>query len=178
MGKLNLTADTDGQKRVLDYLEQNASDALTEKINTGTKTMSGCWSYIREEARKKAKDNCAMIEDSEVYGWAVHFFEEDGIPEKADPKMTDADRRRMAENEERKEKERAEQEVKRKESERKLAEQAEAARKQKEREKAEREAKKAAEAAARAKEKAEKASGAVAGQISLFDFITGDAGRE
>ena len=73
------------QEMVLNYLEENASDALVEKINSGTKTMQGCWSYIRSEAKKQATNSCACIPDTEVFGWAVHFFEEDSVKEsKAD----------------------------------------------------------------------------------------------
>ena len=66
---------------ILAYINENASEALTEKINAGTKTMDGCMAYIAKEARKRATNNCACIEDKEVFGWAMHFFEEDDIPE-------------------------------------------------------------------------------------------------
>lgn len=77
--RINLKAATDNQKLILNYLEQNASDMLVEKINNGKKTLSECWSYITGEARKRAVSGCAVIEDREVYGWAVHFFQEDKI---------------------------------------------------------------------------------------------------
>lgn len=32
--------------------------------------------YIKSEAKKKAKDGMAMIEDDVVYGWAIHYFDE------------------------------------------------------------------------------------------------------
>jgi len=177
MGKINLTAENEGQKRVLEYLEQNASEALAEKINNGTKTMAGCWSYIRGEARKKAVNNCAVIEDAEVYGWAVHYFEEDDIPEKTETKQ---DLRKMAIDAEQREKEiaarnaerRAEEERKKAEKEaeeRKRIERAEEERRQKRLRAAER----AEAAAAKAKEREEKATGAVAGQLSLFDLLEG-----
>lgn len=79
MAKLNLKAEDAGQERVLAYLEENASDQLVEKINAGTKTMAGCWSYIRGRARSLAKNQCAVVEDKEVFGWAVHYFEEDDL---------------------------------------------------------------------------------------------------
>ena len=66
------------QKIIIDYLEANASDSLVEKINRCGKTMKDCWSYITQQARKRAQNGCAMIEDAEVYGWAVHYFEEEG----------------------------------------------------------------------------------------------------
>ena len=66
------------QKIIIDYLEEHASDSLVEKINRCGKTMKECWDYITSQAKKRAKNGCAMIEDAEVFGWAVHFFEEEG----------------------------------------------------------------------------------------------------
>ena len=76
-----LTAEGAAQKRILDYINENASEALTEKINSGKKTMAGCFDYIKNEAKKQAVKGCACIEDQEVYGWAIHYFEEDAIKE-------------------------------------------------------------------------------------------------
>ena len=190
MGKINLQAENDGQRRILDYLEQNASDALTEKINNGTttaagvvvkKTMAGCWSYIRDQARKKAVNQCAVIEDAEVYGWAVHYFEEDDIPEKtaqnkAIPASAEERKRKYEEvlekqaaEAEEKERKRAERAAEKEAEERKRIERAEEERRQKRLRAAER----AEAAAAKAKEREEKATGAVAGQLSLFDLLEG-----
>ena len=79
MNKLNLKASNDYEKAILDYLESNASDALAEKINSGQKTLQSCFDYIRGEAKKQAKGGCAMISDAVVFGWAIHYFEEDSI---------------------------------------------------------------------------------------------------
>lgn len=177
MAELKLTANGRNQELVLAYLQENASDVLAEKINSGTKTMDGCWSYIRREAKKKAVSNCAVIEDAEVYGWAVHYFEEDDIAEKTEAKQ---DLRKMAIDAEQREKEiaarnaerRAEEERKKAEKEaeeRKRIERAEEERRQKRLRAAER----AEAAAAKAKEREEKATGAVAGQLSLFDLLEG-----
>lgn len=76
---LNLEAKTSNEKLILKYLEENASDVLREKINSGKKTLKDCWEYIKSEARKKAVGGCACIDDATVFGWAIHFFEEDGI---------------------------------------------------------------------------------------------------
>ena len=81
MKHLNLTANGTAQQRVKEYLEQNVSDLLAEKINNGKKTLQGCWNFIVSEAKKKAVSGCACIEDKEVFGWAVHYFEEDSIKE-------------------------------------------------------------------------------------------------
>ena len=91
--KLNLEAKTKEQQRIKAYLEENVSDILAEKINNGVriekdgkillnrKTMDGFMSFATEEARKQAEKGAryAMVEDAVVFGWAVHYFEEDSI---------------------------------------------------------------------------------------------------
>ena len=93
MIKLNLNANTPAEQKILEYLENNASETLADKINNGTpfekdgkplinkKTLAGFMKYACEEARKTAEkgSNSACIEDSVVYGWAVHYFEEESI---------------------------------------------------------------------------------------------------
>ena len=91
--KLNLEAKTREQELVKAYLEENASYIIADKINNGTpfekdgkiytnrKNLDGFMKYATEEARKLASKgaNSACIEDKVVYGWAMHYFEEDGI---------------------------------------------------------------------------------------------------
>ncbi len=93
MTKLNLAAKGDDQIAVLNYLQQNATDVLADKINNGVqivkdgvtlinkKTLDGFFRYATEEARKLvAKDaRCACVLDRVVFGWAIHYFEEDEI---------------------------------------------------------------------------------------------------
>ena len=93
MKQLNLEARTKEQQRIKAYLEENASDILAGKINNGVlikkdgkillnrKTMDGFMSFATEEARKQADKGAryAMVEDDVVFGWAVHYFEEDSI---------------------------------------------------------------------------------------------------
>ncbi len=91
--KLDLEAKTKEQELVKAYLEENASEVLAEKINNGVriekddktlinkKTLDGFMKYASDEARKLASKgaNSACVEDRVVYGWAVHYFEEDSI---------------------------------------------------------------------------------------------------
>ena len=93
MKQLNLEAKTKEQQRIKAYLEENASDILAGKINNGVlikkdgkillnrKTLDGFMSFATEEARKQADKGAryAMVEDAVVFGWAVHYFEEDSI---------------------------------------------------------------------------------------------------
>lgn len=91
--KLNLEAKTKAQQLVKEYLENNVSPPLAEKINSGAKvvkdgktlinkkTLDGFMKYATEEARKLAEKgaNSACVEDEVVFGWAIHYFEEDSI---------------------------------------------------------------------------------------------------
>lgn len=91
--KLDLEAKTKEQELVKAYLEENASEVLAEKINSGVriekdgktlinkKTLEGFMKYASSEARKLASNgaNSACVEDNVVYGRAVHYFEEDSI---------------------------------------------------------------------------------------------------
>ena len=91
--ELNLTANTTAEEKILQYLKENASETLANKINNGTpfekdgkplinkKTLAGFMKYACDEARKTVENgsSSACIEDSVVYGWAVHYFEEESI---------------------------------------------------------------------------------------------------
>lgn len=91
--RLNLETKSREQELVKAYLEENASETLAEKINKGTpfekdgktlinkKTLDGFMKYALDEARKLASKgaNSACVEDKVVYGWAVHYFEEESI---------------------------------------------------------------------------------------------------
>ena len=79
--ELNLVAKTEEQKEIKKYLEENASDVLAEKINNGKKTLQGCWNFITNEAKKYLNNKTGGIIDKVVFGWAVHYFEEDSIEE-------------------------------------------------------------------------------------------------
>ena len=90
---LNLTATNRQEEIIKEYLENNASETLAEKINNGIKTekdgksliskkdLNGFFKYATEEARKLAEKGAtsAMVEDKVVFGWAMHYFEEDSI---------------------------------------------------------------------------------------------------
>lgn len=93
MIELNLETKTKEQELIKQYLEENVSETLAEKINDGVKIvkdnktlinkkdLNGFMKFANEEARKLAEKgaNCACIEDKVVYGWAIHYFEEDSL---------------------------------------------------------------------------------------------------
>jgi len=84
MSKITLTAANATETRIAVYLEANASDMLAAKINAGTKTLAGAMAYAKSEARKLADgDGCVCVDDATVFGWIIHFFEEDDIKQAA-----------------------------------------------------------------------------------------------
>lgn len=93
MIKLNLSASNKPQERIKEYLENNVSEVLAEKINNGVKItkenktlinkkdLNGFWKYATEEAKKQAEkgSNGAYVDDETVFNWAIHYFEENSI---------------------------------------------------------------------------------------------------
>ena len=93
MCNLNLETKNKQQELLKKYLEENASDILAEKINNGVKiqkdgktlinkkTLDTFMNFALEEARKQAEKGAigAMVEDSVVFGWLIHYFEEESI---------------------------------------------------------------------------------------------------
>ena len=93
MIKLNLTATNRQQEKVLKYLQENVSETLADKINNGTpfekdghpllnkKTLADFMRYAGKESRQFAEkgEQETCVDDDTVYGWAIHFFEEDSI---------------------------------------------------------------------------------------------------
>lgn len=43
------------------------------------KSIEQCWSYIMGEARKRATGSSCYMTDQEVFGLAVHFYDEDDL---------------------------------------------------------------------------------------------------
>ena len=90
---LQLTATTIEEKVLKEYLEQNASKVLADKINNGVpvekdgkkliskKNLTGFMEYATKEAQKQAVKGArsACLHSDIVFGWAIHYFEEDSI---------------------------------------------------------------------------------------------------
>ena len=93
MSKIDLETKTKEQEILKAYLEENASNILADKINNGIKiekdgktlinrkSLETFMKFATEEAKKQAEKgaNVAMIEDKVVFGWLIHYFEEDSI---------------------------------------------------------------------------------------------------
>lgn len=64
---------------IIGYLLKRCDEdpGFAEDVLRDGKTWNGCFSYIRNEARKKAVNGCAAIEGSTVYEWAEDYYRSD-----------------------------------------------------------------------------------------------------
>ena len=90
---LNLTAKGTEQELIKKHLEENASETLADKINNGVriekdgktlinkKTLENFMDYAHEEVKKQAEKGSryACLHSDVVFGWAIHYFEEENI---------------------------------------------------------------------------------------------------
>lgn len=91
--KILLETKNKAQEILKEYLENNASEILANKINNGVKIqkddktllnkkdLNGFMKFASDEARKQTESGAsfACIESDAVFGWAMHYFEEDEI---------------------------------------------------------------------------------------------------
>lgn len=88
---------------IINYL--TSREDMNEKYLNEEKSLKQMVEFIRENARKKAKDGMAMIKDEVVFGWAIHYFDESnedlGLVKKVEPiKTTPIKEEIKADNEE------------------------------------------------------------------------------
>lgn len=63
------------QDLIIEWLMNNPDNFLQEAINRcPDEDFTKCFDFIKGKAKAQAKDNCAMIEDTVVYGWAKEYF--------------------------------------------------------------------------------------------------------
>lgn len=60
--------------KVVEYLLSR--EDMNDKYLNEEKSLKQMIDFIRSEAKKQAQDGMAMIEDTTVYGWAIHYFDE------------------------------------------------------------------------------------------------------
>lgn len=69
-------------KLICDYLL--GREDMQEKLNNPNKSIEKMFSYVRNQAKKKAVNGCAVIKDTEVFGWAVHYYDEEEVCDNAE----------------------------------------------------------------------------------------------
>lgn len=63
------------------YLDKRAKEDSLFAVTYAkeNKNIKDCCSYITSQAKKQASNGCAAISDDVVFGWAVHYYDEDDI---------------------------------------------------------------------------------------------------
>lgn len=69
-------------KKVCEYLLSR--EDIQDNLNKEKKSVNGMWAYIKSQAHKAAVSGCACVTDEEVFGWAVHYYDEDNLEEVKD----------------------------------------------------------------------------------------------
>lgn len=66
---------------IKNYLDNRSKeDSLFAKAYAKAgKTIKECCNYIVSQAKKAQQNGCAVIADDVVFGWAVHYYDEDDI---------------------------------------------------------------------------------------------------
>ena len=86
---MKLEAKTPTERRLKEYLDANASEALREKIAAlpdGARfNLGAAWTFCTGEARKKLNSRSGYLEDEVVFGWLVHYYEDVAPAEAAKP---------------------------------------------------------------------------------------------
>lgn len=86
---MKLEAKTPTERRLKEYLDANASEALREKIAAlpdGARfNLGAAWTFCTGEARKKLNSRSGYLEDEVVFGWIVHYYEDVAPAEAAKP---------------------------------------------------------------------------------------------
>lgn len=90
---IKLEAKTSEENIIKQYVENNATAILIDKINNGyeldgvkyNKDFGGFMKFACDMARKQSAEGAryACVDDKTVFGWAMHYFEEDTITDYA-----------------------------------------------------------------------------------------------
>lgn len=64
-------------KCIGEYLKSR--EDLSEKLENPKKSLDEMYKYIIVEASKQCAETCVAIEGDTVFGWAVHYYDEDNI---------------------------------------------------------------------------------------------------
>ena len=60
--------------KIVEYLLTR--DDMNDKYLSEEKSLKQMVEFIKDNAKKEAKNGMAMIEDITVYNWAIHYFDE------------------------------------------------------------------------------------------------------
>ena len=89
------TEDKKGILKVAEYLLTR--NDMDEKYNNPEKTLLEMWKFIKDEAREKATNGVAILDDEEVYSIAIHYFDESNEALKINTKVSKKSKKASAE---------------------------------------------------------------------------------
>lgn len=91
----NISAeDKKGILKVAEYLLTR--NDMDEKYNNPEKSLLEMWKFIKDEAKEKAINGVAVMDDEEVYSIAIHYFDESNEKLKIKSKNTKATKKARA----------------------------------------------------------------------------------
>ena len=91
----NISAeDKKGILKVAEYLLTR--NEMDEKYNNPEKSLLEMWKFIKDEAKEKAINGVAVMDDEEVYSIAIHYFDESNEKLKIKSKTTKATKKARA----------------------------------------------------------------------------------
>ena len=101
-------------KLIIRYLIQRCKEdaGLVQDVEQEHKTYAKCYDFIKEKARKEAKNGMAAIEDSVVYEWAEDYYHKDDKAE--EERKAREQKKRAEENKKAAEKRKAEKKAEKK----------------------------------------------------------------
>lgn len=69
------------QETIKAYLDKRAEEdsLFATTYAKENKNIKDCCNYITSRAKEEASQGCAIIADDVVFGWAVHYYDEDDI---------------------------------------------------------------------------------------------------
>lgn len=74
INKLSQKTKDSSLKKVADYLITR--EDMNDKYLNQDKDLDKMWKYIVDRARTQSVNGAACIDDEEVYGWAIHYWDE------------------------------------------------------------------------------------------------------
>lgn len=88
--KEKLNTDNQMLKQISEYLIErcNREPELIEKVLNEKKSLEQCSAYIDQEARKYLNSRNGYIAKEIVFGWVVHYFDEENIKFDTQPSKT------------------------------------------------------------------------------------------
>lgn len=91
----NISAeDKKGILKIAEYLLTRSD--MNEKYNNPEKSLLEMWKFIKDEAKERAINGVAVMNDEEVYSIAIHYFDESNEKLKIKSKTTKASKKASA----------------------------------------------------------------------------------